>query len=134
MGPRPMCLAGQLPPLVGFSPTWEREGNWHTPSYYKRGGGVHLFQHRKMHRKFQKNPGKFLLVSIFSFLPLSLYGVVPKSGVGTRGLETWEIGEISPPYARRRAAGFPIRIRLLPLLCWIGVPRNVAYTVCVRVL
>ena len=85
-------------------------------------------------RKFQKIQGKFLLISLFSFLPLPLSCVVPKSGDGTRGLEAWQIGGISPPYARRRAAGFPIRICLLPLLCWIGVRGNVAYTVCVRVL
>ena len=58
---------------------------------------------------------------LFSFSPSLSLVWFPKFGACTRGLETWDIGEISPPYARRRAAGLPIRIRLLPLLCWIGV-------------
>ena len=38
-------VAGHSPPCGKFSPTWGREGSWHTSSYYKRGGGVHLFTH-----------------------------------------------------------------------------------------
>ena len=68
-----------------------------------------------------------MLICLSSFLPLSPSGVVPKSGAGTRGLETWDIGEISPPYARRHAAGLPVRICLLPLLCWTGA-RGTSYT------
>ena len=45
MGHEAHVWLANSPPFVGFSPTWEREGNWHTPSYYKRGGGVHLFTH-----------------------------------------------------------------------------------------
>ena len=87
---------------------------------------MHLFQDRKMPRKFQKNTGKFLLICLFSFLPLYLL-------CGSQGLEpahrVWRHGKLesSPPYARRRAAGLPVRIRLLPLLCWTGA-RGTSYT------
>ena len=43
-GPLGPCMAGHLP-SHGFSTTCLREESWHTPSYYKRGGGVHLFTH-----------------------------------------------------------------------------------------
>ena len=107
----PPPLAGAPSSLVGFSPTWEGEEGLHLPLAYKRRGGVHLFN-------------KSQLISFLETISLSLSFQV---GFPLFWSLYW-LG-VSPPYARRCAAGIGSRIHLLQLLGWIGARGNIVYTV-----
>src|SRR4051812_43919444 len=92
-GPLPLLVRHPLP--LWNSPTWEVGGGC-APSlaYIRRGRGALLFI-------------IFLRQILFSLFLLS----PSSSGLPLLGGYTW-LG-ISPPYARRRAAGIGIRIHLL---------------------
>src|SRR3954468_1390708 len=89
--------AAPKPPSLGISPTPEVEGGWHPSLAYIRMGRVPFF---------------FIQIDLRQVSLISLSLLSPSSsGLPLFGGYTW-LG-ISPPYARRRAAGIGIRIHLL---------------------
>ena len=103
-------------PPWGFSPTWEGEGGWHPSLAYIRRGGVPFF---------------FTTIDLRQVSQISLLSLSPSSsGLPLFGVCTW-LG-ISPPYARRRAAGIGIRIHLLSVARLVRSPEgtSIAPYVC----
>src|SRR3954467_8151654 len=92
-GPTPYLV--RHPPPLGISPTPEVEGGWHPSlAYIRRGRGA------------------LLIIVFLRQVLFSLFLLSPSlSGLPLFGGYTW-LG-ISPPYARRRAAGIGIPIHLL---------------------